>query len=175
PHTAYFDARDYEELRVNTEGEFGGLGIQIGIRENVLTVVSPLAGTPAHRMGLRAGDRSLRIDTLDTRGITVDKAVDRLRGKPGTKVTLRIGREGVADPLDFTITREIIKSESVPYASLLNDSVGYVKVTQFSRTTASDLEARLGDLRKRGARALVLDLRTNPGGLLGQAVEVSEL
>src|SRR5690606_20277750 len=82
---------------------------------------------------------------------------------------------GVADPLDFTITREIIKIESVPYASLLNDSVGYVKVTQFSRTTASDLEARLEDLRKRGARALVLDLRTNPGGLLGQAVEVSEL
>ena len=175
PHTAYFDARDYEELRVNTEGEFGGLGIQIGIRENVLTVVSPLAGTPAHRMGLRAGDRILRIDTLDTRGITVDKAVERLRGKPGSKVTLRIGREGVADPLDFTITREIIKIESVPYAALLNDTVGYVKVTQFSRTTASDLEARLEDLRKRGARALVLDLRTNPGGLLGQAVEVSEL
>lgn len=175
PHTAYFDAKDYEDLKVSTEGEFGGLGIQIGIRDQVLTVVSPLAGTPAHRMGLRAGDQILRIDSLGTRGITVEDAVGKLRGKPGTKVTLRIGREGVADPLDYTIKREIIKIESVPHASMLNDSVGYVKITQFSRTTASDLENRLVDLRKRGAKALVLDLRTNPGGLLGQAVEVSEL
>lgn len=175
PHTAYFEAKDYENLKVSTEGEFGGLGIQIGIRENVLTVVSPLSGTPAHRMGLRAGDQILRIDTLDTRGITVDGAVDKLRGKPGSKVTLRIGREGVPEPLDYTITREVIKIESVPHASMLNDSTGYVRVTQFSRTTASDLEARLADLRRRGAKSLVLDLRTNPGGLLGQAVEVSEL
>jgi len=175
PHTAYFDAKDYEDLKVSTEGEFGGLGIQIGIRENILTVVSPLSGTPAHRMGLRAGDQIIRIDTLNTRGISVDDAVGKLRGKPGTKVTLRIRREGVAEPLDYTIKREIIKIESVPHASMLNDSVGYVKVTQFSRTTASDLEAKVADLRKRGAKALVLDLRTNPGGLLGQAVEVSEL
>ncbi len=175
PHTAYFEAKDYENLKVSTEGEFGGLGIQIGIRENVLTVVSPLSGTPAHRMGLRAGDQILRIDTLATRGITVDDAVDKLRGKPGSKVTLRIGREGVAEPLDYTITREVIKIESVPHASMLNDSTGYVRITQFSRTTSSDLEARLVDLRKRGAQSLVLDLRTNPGGLLGQAVEVSEL
>lgn len=175
PHTAYFEAKDYENLKVSTEGEFGGLGIQIGIRENVLTVVSPLSGTPAHRMGLRAGDQILRIDTLDTRGITVEGAVDKLRGKPGSKVTLRIGREGVAEPLDYTITREVIKIESVPHASMLADTIGYVRVTQFSRTTASDLEAALVDLRKRGATSLVLDLRTNPGGLLGQAVEVSEL
>jgi carboxyl-terminal processing protease len=176
PHTAYFDAKDYEDLKINTEGEFGGLGIQIGIRGQVLTVVSPLAGTPAHRMGLQAGDQILRIDTLDTRGITVDAAVGKLRGKPGTKVTLRIHREGVADPLDFKITREIIKIESVPYAAMLNDSVAYVKVTQFSRTTAEDLETKIRDLQKRGnPKALVLDLRTNPGGLLNQAVEVSEL
>jgi carboxyl-terminal processing protease len=176
PHTAYFDAKDYEDLKINTEGEFGGLGIQIGIRGQVLTVVSPLAGTPAHRMGLQAGDQILRIDTLDTRGITVDAAVGKLRGKPGTKVTLRIHREGVADPLDFKITREIIKIESVPYAAMLNDSVAYVKVTQFSRTTAEDLETKIRELQKRGnPKALVLDLRTNPGGLLNQAVEVSEL
>jgi carboxyl-terminal processing protease len=175
PHTAYFDAKDYEDLKISTDGEFGGLGIQIGIREKVLTVISPLSGTPAHRMGLRAGDQILRIDSLDTRGLEVDDAVGKLRGKPGTKVTLRIGREGVAEPLDYTIKREIIKIESVPHASMLNDSVGYVKVSQFSRTTADDLEAKLADLRKRGARSLVLDLRFNPGGLLNQAVEVSEL
>src|SRR5690606_38253144 len=159
PHTAYFDAKDYEDLKVSTAGELGGLGIQIGIRDNVLTVVSPLAATPAHRMGLRAGDQILRIDSLNTRGITVEDAVGKLRGKPGTKVTLRIGREGVAEPLDYTIKREIIKIESVPHASMLNDSVGYVKITQFSRTTAADLEKKLVDLRKSGARALVLDLR----------------
>src|SRR6185436_13726765 len=89
PHTAYFDAKDYEDLKISTEGEFGGLGIQIGIRDQALTVVSPLAGTPAHRMGLQAGDKITRIDTLDTRGITVDDAVNKLRGKPGSKVTLR--------------------------------------------------------------------------------------
>src|SRR5690606_34812296 len=127
------------------------------------------------RMGLRAGDRILRIDTLDTRGITVDDAVGKLRGKPGSRVTLRIGREGVAEPLDFTITRAVIKIESVPYAGLLDDSTGYVKVTQFSRNTASDLEAALKELRGAGAKSLVLDLRMNPGGLLDQAVEVSEL
>jgi carboxyl-terminal processing protease len=176
PHTAYFEAKDYEDLKISTDGEFGGLGIQIGIRDQVLTVVSPLSGTPAHRMGLRAGDQITRIDTLDTRGITVDEAVGKLRGKPGTKVTIRIRREGVANPLDYTITREIIKIESVPYAAMLNDSIGYVKVTQFSRTTASDLEAKIRELKKRGnPKGLVLDLRTNPGGLLNQAVEVSEL
>jgi carboxyl-terminal processing protease len=175
PHTAYFEASDYADLKASTEGEFGGLGIQIGIRDRALTVVSPMAGTPAQRLGLRAGDRILRIDTLETRGLAVDDAVDRLRGKPGTKVTLRIGREGVAGPLDFTITRAVIKIESVPYAGMLDDSTGYVKVTQFSRNTAADLEKATVALRDSGAKGLVLDLRMNPGGLLDQAVEVSEL
>ncbi len=175
PHTAYFEADDFKDLKISTDGEFGGLGIQIGIRDRILTVIAPISGTPAHRMGLRAGDRILRIDTLDTRGVTVDDAVGKLRGKPGSRVTLRIGREGVAEPLDFTITRAVIKIESVPYAGLLDDSTGYVKVTQFSRNTASDLEAALKELRAAGAKALVLDLRMNPGGLLDQAVEVSEL
>ncbi len=175
PHTTYFEAKDFENLRVSTEGEFGGLGIQIGIRDQGLTVVSPLVGTPAHRLGLQAGDRIVRIDTLDTRGITVEGAVERLRGRPGTDVTLRIVRQGVADTLDFLITREIIRIESVPYAALLDDSTAYVKVTQFSRSTAGDLEKRLRDLKRQGAKALVLDLRTNPGGLLNQAVEVADL
>jgi carboxyl-terminal processing protease len=175
PHTAYFEASDYADLKASTDGEFGGLGIQIGMRDRALTVIAPMAGTPAQRLGLRAGDRILRIDTLDTRGIEVDDAVDRLRGKPGTKVTLRIAREGVADPLDFTITRAIIKVESVPYAGMLDDSTGYVKVTQFSRNTAEDLENAVVALRDSGAKGLVLDLRMNPGGLLDQAVGVSEL
>ena len=175
PHTAYFEASDYADLKASTDGEFGGLGIQLGMRDRMLTVISPMAGTPAQRVGLRAGDRILRIDTLDTRGLDVDDAVDRLRGKPGTRVTLRIGREGMAEPLDFAITRAIIKVESVPYASMLDDSTGYVKVTVFSRNTAADLEKAVVALRDSGAKSLVLDLRMNPGGLLDQAVEVSEL
>jgi carboxyl-terminal processing protease len=175
PHTDYFDARASEDLKTSTEGEFGGLGIQIGVRDQSLMVISPLPGTPAHRLGLQAGDRITRIDTLDTKGITVDKAVEKLRGRPGTKVTLRIRRAGVADPLDFTITREIIKIESVPYAAMLNDSIGYVKVTQFARGTSADLERGLRELMKRKPKGIVLDLRMNPGGLLDQAVKVSEL
>lgn len=175
PHTAYFEASDYADLKASTDGEFGGLGIQIGIRDRTLTVISPMPGTPAQRMGLRAGDRILRIDTLDTRGLAVDDAVDRLRGKPNTKVTLRIGREGASEPLDFTLTRAVIKIESVPYAGLLDDSTGYVKIAEFSRNTASDLEKAVVALRDSGARSLVLDLRMNPGGLLDQAIEVSEL
>ncbi len=175
PHTAYFTPKDYEELKVSTDGEFGGLGIQIGMRDQILTVVSPLVGTPAYRMGLQAGDEILRIDTLSTEGMTIDDAVDKLRGRPGTLVKLTIGREGAPKPLEFTITREIIKIASVPYAALLPDSMGYVKVTQFAKRTSEDLEAKLDQLKKQHAKGLILDLRFNPGGLLNQAIGVSEL
>jgi carboxyl-terminal processing protease len=175
PHTAYFTPKDYEDLKVNTEGEFGGLGIQIGIRDQVLTVVSPLAGTPAHRMGLQAGDKIIKIDTMTTQGISIDDAVEKLRGKPGTPVKIQILREGMLEPMEFNIVREIIKIESVPYASMLNDSVGYVKITQFAKRTSEDLEAKIQELKKKDMKALVLDLRVNPGGLLNQAISVSEL
>jgi carboxyl-terminal processing protease len=175
PHTAYFSPKDYEDLKINTEGEFGGLGIQIGIRDQVLTIISPLSGTPAHRMGLRAGDKILRIDTATTQGITIDGAVEKLRGKPGSKVRIQVLREGVGEPMDFSITREKIKIESVPYAPMLNDSIGYVKVTQFAKRTGDDLEERVKELKAKGMKGLILDLRVNPGGLLNQAIEVSEL
>lgn len=175
PHTAYFAPKDYEDLKVNTEGEFGGLGIQIGIRDRMLTVISPLAGTPAQRMGIRAGDKIIRIDTLNTRDLTIDDAVGKLRGKPGTLVKLKILREGVPQPLEFAITREIIKIESVPYAAMLNDSIGYVKVAQFAKRTSEDLEQKLQELKRKNPRGIILDLRVNPGGLLNQAVAVSEL
>lgn len=175
PHTAYFTPKDYEDLKVNTEGEFGGLGIQIGIRDGILTVVSPLAGTPAHRMGLQAGDKIIRIDTISTQGISIDDAVEKLRGKPGSPVKIQILREGMPEPMEFNIVREVIKIESVPYAAMLNDSTGYVKITQFAKRTSEDLEARINDLKKKDMKALILDLRVNPGGLLNQAISVSEL
>lgn len=175
PHTAYFTPKDYEDLKVNTEGEFGGLGIQIGIRDQVLTVVSPLSGTPAHRMGIQAGDKIIRIDTMSTQGISIDDAVEKLRGKPGSPVRIQVLREGLLEPMEFNIVREVIKIESVPYAAMLNDSVGYVKITQFAKRTSEDLEAKIQELKKKDMKSLVLDLRVNPGGLLNQAISVSEL
>ncbi|MEO6096928.1 MAG: S41 family peptidase [Fibrobacteria bacterium] len=175
PHTAYFTPKDYEDLKVNTEGEFGGLGIQIGIRDQILTVVSPLAGTPAHRMGLQAGDKIIRIDTSSTQGISIDDAVEKLRGKPGSPVKIQILREGMLEPMEFNIVREVIKIESVPYAAMVNDSTGYIKITQFAKRTSEDLEAKILELKKKDMQNLIIDLRVNPGGLLNQAISVSEL
>jgi carboxyl-terminal processing protease len=175
PHTAYFTPKDYEDLKVNTEGEFGGLGIQIGIRDQILTVVSPLAGTPAHRMGLQSGDKIIRIDTSSTQGISIDDAVEKLRGKPGSPVKIQILREGMLEPMEFNIVREVIKIESVPYAAMINDSTGYIKITQFAKRTSEDLEAKILELKKKDMQNLIIDLRVNPGGLLNQAISVSEL
>jgi len=175
PHTSYFAEKETEDLKVHTEGEFGGLGITIGVRENVLTVISPLDGTPAQRMGIQAGDRIVEIDGKTTRGIAVDDAVSKLRGKPGTKVTIKIWRNGLAEPLPFTITREIIKIESVPWSGILPGNVGYVKLVQFAKPTSEDVEKALKKLKAQGATSFILDLRYNPGGLLNQAVEISEL
>lgn len=175
PHTAYFDEKESEDLRTHTTGQFGGLGITIGVRENVLTVISPLVGTPAQRMGIQAGDKIVEIDGKSTRGITVDDAVSKLRGTPGTKVTVKIWREGFSEALAFTITREIIKIESVPYFGMLPGKVGYVKLVQFSEPTGSDVENALRSLKAQGATSFILDLRYNPGGLLTQSVAVSEL
>ncbi|HQF53811.1 MAG TPA: S41 family peptidase [Fibrobacteria bacterium] len=175
PHTAYFDEKETDDLRTHTQGKFGGLGITIGVRENVLTVISPLVGTPAQRMGIQAGDKIVEIDGKSTKGITVDDAVSKLRGTPGTKVTVKIWREGFSEPLAFTITREEIKIESVPYFGMLPGKVGYVKLVQFSEPTGSDVENALRSLKAQGATSYILDLRFNPGGLLSQSVAVSEL
>jgi len=174
PHTAYFTEKDYNNLKVSTEGEFGGLGITIAVRDHILTIISPLVGTPAFKMGLQAGDRIMKIEGVSTKGITVNEAVDKLRGKKGTEVTIQVYREGVVEPMDFTIVRDIIQIKSVPYAGMLNDSVGYVKVTQFSKSTSDDLEDKIVSLNSQGAKALILDLRNNPGGLLNQAIAVSD-
>lgn len=175
PHTSYFADKEVDEMKVHTEGEFGGLGITIGVRENTLTVISPLVGTPAQRMGIQAGDRIVEIDGKSTRGISVDDAVGKLRGKPGTKVTVKIWRNGMAEPMPFVITREIIKIESVPYSGLLPGKIGYIKLVQFAKPTASDVEKALKRLKEQGATSYILDLRYNPGGLLNQAAEISEL
>lgn len=175
PHTAYFDEKESDDLRAHTQGKFGGLGITIGIRENVLTVISPLVGTPAQRMGIQAGDKIVEIDGKSTKGISVDDAVSKLRGTPGTKVTVKIWRDGLSEALAFTITREEIKIESVPYYGMLPGKVGYIKLVQFSEPTGADVEKAVLALKAQGATSFLLDLRYNPGGLLTQSVAVSEL
>ena len=174
PHTTFFDPKDYENLMVQTEGKFGGLGIQISIRDQFLTIMTPIEGTPAERAGLRSGDRILRIDGKSTRGISIDRAVSQMRGEPGTIVSLTIQREG-EQPLDYVIERAIINIRSVPYAGLLNDTIGYVRLNNFSQSAAIEVAKKVDSLRDAGMKALIFDLRFNPGGLLNQAGEISEL
>lgn len=173
PHTAYFEKSDFDELMVHTRAEFGGLGITISIRDKVLTVVSPLPGTPASMMGIMAGDRIIEIEGKSTKGITVDKAVQKLRGKPGTKVTITVEREGETEPIHYTITRDIINVKSVPYAGMLNDSIGYVRLISFSKKSAQEIETAIQKLKNNRLRGLVLDLRNNPGGLLPASIDVT--
>ncbi len=173
-HSQYLPPQNYDDLMLSTEGEFGGLGITIVIRDHFPTVVSPIEGTPAFFMGIQGGDQIVEIEGKSTYDWKSDDAVKLLRGEPGTRVSIKIRREGAAEPIPFTITRDIIKVESVPYAFMIGD-VGYVRVQNFARTTAEELRAKLNQLDKQGARGIVLDLRWNPGGLLTAAKEVSEL
>jgi carboxyl-terminal processing protease len=175
PYSMFLDEDSFEEFTVTTEGEFGGLGIQITVRDGILTVVSPIEGSPAYDLGIQSGDRIIAIEDESTRGITVDEAIEKLRGEPGTDVAITIRREGVDAPLDYTVTRDIIRIDSVPYAFMMDDSVGYVRIARFSRTTADELRERLEELQAQGMERLVLDLRSNPGGLLTQAVDVSDV
>ena len=175
PHTTVFSPKDYESLKVSMEGKFGGVGITISLRDNILTVISPLSGTPAFRLGIRAGDRIRKIDGKDTKGLCLDEAVNKLRGKIGTDVTVSIEREGVPDLMDFTITRAEIIVHAVPYYGMVTKDIGYIKLATFSDKTTSDVENALKVLQKRGMKKIILDMRYNPGGLLNQAIEISEL
>ena len=175
PHTTVFSPKDYESLKVSMEGKFGGVGITISLRDNILTVISPLSGTPAFRLGIRAGDRIRKIDGKDTKGLCLDEAVNKLRGKIGTDVTVSIEREGVPDLMDFTITRAEIIVHAVPYYGMVTKDIGYIKLATFSDKTTSDVENALKSLQKQGMKKIILDMRYNPGGLLNQAIEISEL
>ncbi|HEX7091639.1 MAG TPA: S41 family peptidase [Longimicrobiales bacterium] len=175
PHTSLMTPQDYERLRVQTQGEYGGLGIQIDIRDGWVTVIAPLRDTPAERAGLQAGDRIVEVDGKSTRGWTVDEAVERLRGPKGQPVDLRVARSGVDEPIPFRIVRDEIRVPSVPSAYMLDDRVGYVELRVFSETSAQDLKEAIDGLRAKGMKGLVLDLRQNPGGLLDQGVAVSDL
>src|SRR5262245_27633756 len=174
PYSQYLDKDDAERLETTTHGSFGGIGISIGMRDSWVTVISPIEGTPAWRAGIQGGDRIIKIDDVSTEGLSLDDAMKKMRGEKGTKVELSIFREGRDKPIDFTITRDIIQIKSVPYAGLLSNGVGYVRLSNFSERSRQEIDAALDKLEKLKPRGAILDLRSNPGGLLSQAVEVAE-
>ena len=175
PYSQFLDPDSYTELKVDTEGEFGGLGIEITIKDDLLTIISPIDDTPAFRAGLQPGDRIVKIDGALTRGITVNDAVKKLRGKPKTKVTLTILREGEAALHDVPLERDVIKIQSVREAVLLEDHIAYVRLSDFREKSAEDLETALKKLDGEHMDAMIFDLRNNPGGLLDVAVSIAEL
>ena len=173
PHSAYLDADAFKDLQVGTQGEFGGLGIEVGMEDGFVKVVSPIEDTPAFRAGIKAGDLIIKLDDTAVKGLTLNDAVKRMRGKPKTPITLTISRKGETKPLVFTLTREVIKVQSVK-SKQLEPGYGYVRVTQFQEGTTQYLVKHLNDLFKQGPmKGLVLDLRNDPGGLLHGAIGVS--
>ena len=173
PHSSYMPQDVYREMQVETEGRFGGLGIEITVRDDVLTVVTPIDGTPAFRAGLQAGDQIVKIEGESTKDMSLVDAVKKLRGPEGSAVTVGIFRKGFTEPQDFTLTRAIIQIKSVRWKKL-QDDIGYIRLRSFQKTTTEELEDALQDLEEQRIRALVLDLRNNPGGLLEQAISVSD-
>jgi carboxyl-terminal processing protease len=186
PYSAYIGPEELRQFRSSVESEFGGIGIQIGMEDGRLKVLSPLVGTPAYRAGVVAGDWIVEIDGSSTKGISIDEAVKRLKGEPGTKVKLSVISEGASEKRSIEVARERIHIETVlgdhragddTWSYLLDDKdrIGYVRLTAFSRDTARELEQALQKLKAANARGLILDLRFNPGGLLSAAIEVSDL
>jgi carboxyl-terminal processing protease len=174
-HSSFMTPEEFRELQIETKGKFSGIGIEITMKDRILTVVSPIEGTPAYQAGLKAGDQIVKINGALTKNITLMEAVKMIRGPKGSKVTLTINREGFQQPKDFAITREIIPIRSVK-ARILDDGIGYVRVTNFQDQTDHDLQAYLKKMKQRLVpfKGLILDLRNDPGGLLEQAVRVSD-
>jgi len=173
-YSQFLDPESFKEITEETKGEFAGVGIQIGIREGILTVISPIDDTPAFKAGVKAGDIIVKIDDETTRDMTIDDAVERLRGKPGTKVTITVIRKGVDKMLSFEITRAVIKLKSIKEARILEDGISYIKLIEFQQRTPEDLKKAIKRLMGEGAKSLVLDLRNNPGGLLDAAVDSAD-
>ncbi|HCC68401.1 MAG TPA: peptidase S41 [Nitrospiraceae bacterium] len=172
PHSHFMTPEAFRQKQVDTKGEFGGLGIQIGIRNDALTVIAPMDDTPAYKAGIKAGDRIIRINNESTKDMGIEDAVSKLRGPKGTSVTISIMREGWEEPKDFKIVREIIKIQSVK-SKVLDDRIGYIRISHFHEKTTADLAEALKKLEAEKIDSLILDVRNNPGGLLNIAVDVS--
>lgn len=173
PFSSYLDESSFQNLQISTQGEFGGLGIVVSVRDRFPTVISPIEGTPAYSLGIVAGDVITEIEGESTRDLPIDEVVAKLRGPEGTPVRVSISREGQAER-EYTIVREIVKLKSVPYTMLFDDDIGYIRLSSFSATSGDEVRAAIADLEGKGAGSFILDLRENPGGLLSEAIDVAE-
>jgi carboxyl-terminal processing protease len=176
PHSTYLNNDEYKELKIGTTGKFGGLGIQVGMEDGFVKVISPIDDTPAFRAGLESGDLIIRLDDKSVKGMTLNDAVKIMRGEPGTDIKLTVIREGADKPLPFTVTRDIISVKSVK-SRILEPDYGYIRISNFQSKTARDLVSELSNLKKQNKnelKGLVLDLRNNPGGVLSAAADVSD-
>ncbi|MCC5876071.1 MAG: PDZ domain-containing protein [Candidatus Sumerlaeia bacterium] len=173
-HSQYMTPRMLDSLNKDTGGSFSGIGIHITQRQGLLTVIAPIPGSPSARIGLAPWDRIIEIEGETTEEMTLQDAVDRLTGPQGTQVTIKVFREGEPDPLEFTITRDTIKIDSVHH-QMLEDNIGYIRIARFSENTTRDMKAALAEMKAQGLEGLVLDMRFNSGGLLREAIEVADL
>ncbi len=173
PFSQFLEPEPHKEMQTETEGQFGGLGIRIEMRDDILTVMTPIMDTPAYRAGILPGDRIIKIEGESTQNINLQDAVKKLRGQPGTPVKITIVHEGGKEPVDLSLTREVIKIDSVR-SRMLEDKVGYVQLIEFTAKTDSDMLRAMNKMQSQGMDSLIMDLRNNPGGLLNVAVNVSK-
>ncbi|MFP6907261.1 MAG: S41 family peptidase [Verrucomicrobiota bacterium] len=174
PHSQFMDKDMYDDMKEDTTGQFGGIGIVISVEDGILTVVAPMEGTPGFDAGIRTDDRIIEIDGASTEGFALSEAVKRLRGVPGSHVTMKVLRPENSDVMDFSITRSVINVASVKDANVNEDGIGYIRIISFDQRSADLLQKGLEDMIDQGMKGLVLDLRNNPGGLLTAAIEVSQ-
>lgn len=175
PHSVYLDAEGFKELQIGTQGEFGGLGIEVGMEDGLVKVISPIEDTPAYHAGMKSGDLIIKIDDTMIKGLTLNDAVKRMRGKPGSKLTLTVVRKDAPKPLTFTLTRAVIKVQSVK-SKLVEPGYAFIRITQFQEHTGENLATAINTLFKAGEepiKGLILDLRNDPGGLLNSSVATS--
>jgi len=171
PHSVYMDANMYKEFMIQTEGSFGGVGIVIGVKDKILTVIAPVEGTPGEKVGIKSGDQIVKIDGQETKSMALDEAVGKIRGPEGTQVVLTILRAG-SEPKDYPVTRSNIQIKTVA-GKMLEDQIGYIRISMFNENTGNDFTRKYQELEQAGMKALVLDMRDNPGGLLEESVKVA--
>ena len=174
PYSEYLEKGELEGLLETSKGEFEGIGIEIVIKEDYPVVVSPLEGTPAYDAGIKSGDKIIKVNDLSTIGLSGDETQQRIRGRKGSTVKLTILREGIGDPLEFNLKRDVIEIKSIAFAGELEDGIEYIRMTRFSENSPAELKVALNNLRSTSSKGLILDLRGNPGGLLEEAIKVAE-
>ena len=175
PYSAYMSPEMFDDMQTETSGQFGGLGIEVGMEHGVVKVISPIDGTPASRAGVKAGDYIVKINDIQVQGKSLTEAVELMRGKVGSEIKITVRRRGVKKAIIFNITREIIKIESVKGSKYIDEGIGYLRLTSFNENSGDQVKKKIKDFNKKSdLKGYILDLRNNPGGLLSQAIKISD-